>query len=142
MSAYLINEITWNPRVSVRGTSHVVGGGGEAGHLTWVEVEDVVTGSRERLDVRGLCLLIGATPQTDWLPDSIACDEHGFVLTGRDAPLAAWHGQRPPADLETTVPGIFAVGDLRSGSMKRVASATGEGASVVSLVHAHLAGDR
>ena len=67
-------------------------------------------------------------------------DEQGFVLTGRDLPPEAWVGGRPPTDLETSVPGVFAIGDIRSGSMKRVASATGEGATVVSLVYGHLAG--
>ena len=67
-------------------------------------------------------------------------DEQGFVLTGRDLPPEAWVDGRPPTDLETSVPGVFAIGDIRSGSMKRVASATGEGATVVSLVHGHLAG--
>ena len=66
--------------------------------------------------------------------------EFVFATTERDLPAEAWHGHRPPADLETSVPGVFAIGDIRSGSMKRVASATGEGATVVSLVHAHLAG--
>lgn len=67
-------------------------------------------------------------------------EDRGFILTGRDLRAEAWQGDRPPADLETSVPGVFAIGDIRSGSMKRVASATGEGATVVSLVHAHLAG--
>ena len=69
----------------------------------------------------------------------MARDEHGFVLTGRDVPRDLWSDGLPPENLATTVPGIFAAGDVRSGSMKRVASASGEGASVVPLVHAHLA---
>lgn len=74
------------------------------------------------------------------VPSEVLREDRGFILTGRDLPAEAWHGHRPPADLETSVPGVFAIGDIRSGSMKRVASATGEGATVVSLVHAHLAG--
>lgn len=139
MSTYLINEITWNPRVHVRGNTCVVDGGGDDGQLAWVELEDTTTGTRERVAARGLCVLIGASPQAEWLPERIARDEHGFVLTGRDVPHEAWIDDLPPADLETTVRGIYAIGDLRSGSMKRVASATGEGASVVSLIHADLA---
>jgi len=73
------------------------------------------------------------------LPDELARDANGFILTGRDVPKAMWVDGLPPAPLETTVPGIFAAGDVRSGSMKRVASASGEGAAAVSQVHAHLA---
>ncbi len=138
MSAYLINEIEYNPRIEVRTCARVVDGGGEAA-LEWVEIEDVETDERERKDVRGLFLLLGAEPRCDWLPEEIALDERGFVLTGRDVPADQWYDGVPPPDLCTTVPGIFAAGDIRSGSMKRVASATGEGANVVSLVHDHLA---
>ena len=88
----------------------------------------------------GLFLLLGAAPHSDWLPAAIARDERGFVLTGRDVPTESWVDGVPPASLGTTVPGIFAVGDIRSGSMKRVAAASGEGSSVVPLVHAYLAG--
>ena len=137
MSDYLINEITWNPRITVRGNGRVVDGGG-TDRLEWLDIEDVVTGARDRVQARGLFLLIGAAPQVDWLPADIARDDHGFVLTGRDVPPDAWVDGLPPVDLATTVPGVFAVGDIRSGSMKRVASATGEGASVVSLVHGWL----
>lgn len=141
MSTYLINEVSYNPRITVRGNCEVVDGGpGEDGHLSWVELRDVVTGGTERREVRALCLLIGAEPQSAWLPAAVLRDEQGFVLTGRDLPSEAWVDGRPPTDLETSVPGVFAIGDIRSGSMKRVASATGEGATVVSLVHGHLAG--
>ena len=93
------------------------------------------TGSRRR----GLFLLLGAEPHCDWIPAEVCRDERGFVLTGRDIPKDRWADGVPPANLETTVPGIFAAGDVRGGSMKRVAAASGEGASVVPLVHAHLA---
>ena len=78
------------------------------------------------------------SPHCDWLPPEVARDANGFVLTGREVPGDAWRDGLPPENLETTVPGIFAVGDIRSGSMKRVASASGEGASVVPLVHTWL----
>ena len=87
----------------------------------------------------GLFLLLGADPGCSWLPPEVVQDERGFVLTGREIPMDRWVDGRPPAPLETTTPGIFAAGDVRSGSMKRVASASGEGAASVSQVHAHLA---
>ncbi len=138
MSHYLVNEIGYNPRIEVLGSARVVDGGGD-GRLEWVDVEDVTSGAVHRREIRGLFLLLGADPHCEWLPDEVARDERGFVLTGRDAPAGAWRDGLPPANLATTVPGIFAAGDIRSGSMKRVASASGEGASVVSLVHEWLA---
>ena len=137
MSDYLIREIEWNPRITLRPQSEVIDGGGD-GALDWITVVDILTGTTSRLDVAGLFLLLGAQPTCGWLPDAIALDKDGFVLTGRDVPREAWHHAMPPENLATTVPGIFAVGDIRSGSMKRVASASGEGASVVPLVHAWL----
>jgi thioredoxin reductase (NADPH) len=139
MSSYLINEIEWNPRITVRGSTCVVDGGpDDVGHLGWITMEDVDTREQERVEARGLFLLLGAAPECGWLPDTVLRDERGFVLTGRDIPRDSWIEDVPPEDLATTVPGIFAGGDIRSGSMKRVASATGEGASVVSSVHAWL----
>ncbi len=140
MSSYLIDEIEWNPRIEVRGSACVVDGGpDDVGHLAWLEVEDQLTGERDRVEARGLFLLLGAEPECSWLPEEVLRDARGFVLTGRDVPRELWVDDVPPSDLGTTVPGVFAAGDIRSGSMKRVASATGEGASVVSAVHAWLA---
>ena len=139
MSSYLIDEIEWNPRITVRGSTRVVDGGhDDVQHLAWLTFEDVETGEQERVDARGLFLLLGAAPECGWLPDTVLRDERGFVLTGRDIPRERWVEDVPPEDLATTVPGIFCGGDIRSGSMKRVASATGEGASVVSSVHTWL----
>lgn len=138
MSRYLIDEIEWNPRVAVAACSRVVDGGGN-GRLQWLDVHDDTTGLVTRREVQGLFLLIGAAPHCGWLPPEIARDPHGFVLTGRAVPEPSWRDGLPPADLATSVPGVFAAGDVRAGSMKRVASATGEGASVVSLVHGYLA---
>jgi thioredoxin reductase (NADPH) len=137
MSSYLIGEIEFNPRIRVEGGRCVVDGGGD-GRLEWIEVEDTGTGERTRREAGGLFLLLGAVAHCDWLPNEVARDPNGFVLTGRDVPTSAWRDGLPPENLETTVPGVFAVGDIRSGSMKRVASASGEGASVVPLVHAWL----
>ena len=84
--------------------------------------------------------MIGATPHTDWLPDSIARDRHGYILTGRDLPSSDTPGDTlsPPLPLETSLPGVFAVGDVRAGSVKRVASAVGEGSVAIPQVHQHL----
>ena len=140
MSSYLVGEIEYNPRISVRTCTAVVDGGGD-GRLEWLSLEDVRTGERERVSAYGLFLLLGAEPHCDWIPPQVARDPRGFVLTGRDVPKQHWHDGLPPAELATTVPGVFCAGDVRAGSMKRVASASGEGASVVPLVHAFLAPD-
>lgn len=137
MSDYLIREIRYNQVIRVQPCAEVVDGGGDA-RLQWVTVRDLNTGEETRREVGGLFLLLGAEPGCGWLPDTICRDERGFVLTGRDIPKHLWVGGTPPANLETAVPGIFAAGDVRGGSMKRVAAASGEGASVVPLVHAYL----
>ncbi|WP_244929927.1 FAD-dependent oxidoreductase [Nocardioides sp. W7] len=138
MSQYLIGEIDYNPRIAVQTCTQVVDGGGD-GRLEWLCLEDTRTGERTKRDAGGLFLLLGAEPHCDWVPDEVALDENGFVLTGRDIPREHWVDGVPPASLATTVPGVFAAGDVRSGSMKRVAAASGEGASVVPLVHRWLA---
>ena len=137
MSSYLIREIEYNNVIRVQPCAEVVDGGGD-GRLGWITVRDLNTGAEDRREVGGLFLLLGAEPGCGWLPDAICRDDRGFVLTGRDIPRHLWVGGSPPANLETSVPGIFAAGDVRAGSMKRVAAASGEGASVVPLVHAHL----
>lgn len=139
MSSYLIKEISYHHRVSVRPFTEVVDGGGVA-RLEWLTLRDSRDGSQDTVPAGGLFLLLGAEPHSGWLPDAIARDERGYILTGRDVPTESWTDGVPPESLGTTVPGIFAVGDIRSGSMKRVAAASGEGSSVVPLVHAYLAG--
>ena len=136
MSAYLVDEIATHGDIAVRTGSRVVDGGG-GGRLEWIDLEGPE--GVERLPADGLFLLLGADPGCDWLPDEVARDDRGFVLTGRDIPKQRWRDGLPPAPLETAVPGVFAAGDVRAGSMKRVASASGEGAGAVSQVHAHLA---
>jgi thioredoxin reductase (NADPH) len=138
MSDYLIKEIGYQERIEVLPCTRVVDGGGE-GQLEWLTLEDINTGERTRRRARGLFLLLGAEPRCDWIPPELARDKNSFILTGRDVPREQWADGLPPANLATTVPGIFAAGDIRSGSMKRVAAASGEGASVVPLVHAYLA---
>jgi thioredoxin reductase (NADPH) len=138
MSRYLIDEIEHSPQVHVEPFTRVVDGGGHD-RLEWLTTEDVRSGERQTREASGLFLLLGASPHTAWLPPSVARDDHGFVLTGREVPRERWVDDVPPPDLGTTVPGVFAVGDVRSGSMKRVAAASGEGSSVVPLVHKFLA---
>ncbi len=137
MSRYLIDEIAYNPRIAIHTGAEIADGGGD-GRLEWLDVRDTTSGEVTRRNAEGLFLLLGAEPHCDWLPDEVTLDERGFVLTGRDVPKDRWADGLPPENLATTVPGIFAVGDIRSGSMKRVAAASGEGASVVPLVHAYL----
>ena len=138
MSDYLIKEIGYQERVMVQVCTRVVDGGGD-GQLEWLTLEDINTGEQTRQPARGLFLLLGAEPRCDWLPPELARDKNSFVLTGRDVPREQWIDGLPPANLATTIPGIFAAGDIRAGSMKRVAAASGEGASAVPLVHAYLA---
>ncbi|MDQ1660556.1 MAG: thioredoxin reductase, partial [Blastococcus sp.] len=137
MSQYLVNEIEWNPRISVATRCEVCAVGGD-GRLEWVDVKDSDTDEVVRRNAEGLFLLLGAEPHCDWVPEGVARDARGYVLTGRDVPKSMWAGGLPPESLATSAPGVFAVGDIRAGSMKRVAAASGEGSSVVPLVHAWL----
>lgn len=138
MSRYLIDAIAAAPGIVVRTQAAVVGGGGD-GRLEWVSVQERATGAEQRVRADGLFVMIGARPRTDWLPAGVRRDRFGFVLAGSDAASSdSWTEERRPHPYETTVPGLFAVGDVRSGSVKRVASAVGEGSVVVSQVHAFL----
>jgi len=141
MSRYLVDEIERREQVEVLMYHEIAALRGENA-LEAVLVADTRTGERYELEAKALFVFIGASPHTDWLGGHVATDEHGFVLTSRDLQdhqLAA-HGAEPPLFLETSQPGIFAVGDVRSGSIKRVASAVGEGSMAVRLVHQRLAG--
>jgi len=141
MSSYLIGRVTSAPNIAVRYHSKVVGVQGE-GHLQALTLADTETGAREEVPSSWLFIFIGATPRTDWLGPHIVRDEKGFVVTGQDllrADSTPWRLPRPPFALETSVPGVFAAGDVRLNSMKRVASAVGEGAMSVYLVHRYLA---
>lgn len=137
MSDYLIRELSGRARISLRPRTTVVDGGGE-GRLEWLRLRDLTTGVEERVDARGLYLLLGAEPSCGWLPEEVCRDERGFVLAGRDVPEAFWTDGLPPVSLGTSAPGVFVAGDIRAGSMKRVAAASGEGSAVVALVHDHL----
>jgi thioredoxin reductase (NADPH) len=102
-------------------------------------VEDTVSGERECLPATAVFIMIGAEPHTEWLRNLICLDKRGFVLTDRDLPRRAWPLQRAPLPFETSLPGVFAVGDVRHGSIKRVAGAVGEGSVAVGSVHQYLA---
>ena len=138
MSYYLIEQLKTKDNVVVEQVSEVVGVHGER-HLEAVEVINHATGETRRRDATALFILIGADAVTDWLPDEIARDEHGYVLSGADARRAMdWPMARAPYLLETSVPGVFAVGDVRAGSVKRIASGVGEGSMAIAFVHKFL----
>jgi len=142
MSEYLIAELGELPNVTVRLEVELVDGEGDE-HLAAVAVRDRSSGAVARLETDALFVMIGAEPHTEWLDDTVQRDERGFILTGYDVDTdldepSAWPLARPPLPLETSVPGIFAAGDVRHGSVKRVTTAMGEGAAVVQLVHQHL----
>jgi len=140
MSRYLVNQIEHDPRIEVMLHTEVRELAGDAGRLRALVVEDNRTGEQRLVEAVALFVFIGAAPCTDWLRDEVALDDDGFVRTGTDAPRQAPGDDAPggggqPRTLETSRQGIFAVGDVRSGSIKRVASAVGEGAMAVRLVH-------
>ncbi|GAA1270396.1 FAD-dependent oxidoreductase [Pseudonocardia aurantiaca] len=142
MSRYLADRIIRDPRIQVHLHTEVRELQGENGRLGAVVVEDTATGERQRLPARDLMVFIGGDPCTSWLPESVALDSGGYILTGSAAGRARAAEEtdgRDPLFLETTLPGVFAAGDVRSGSIKRVASSVGEGAMAVRLVHEHLA---
>jgi thioredoxin reductase (NADPH) len=138
MSDYLVRQIAADPRIRVRLSTEVVGGHG-ASRLEGLTLADRVTGREEAVPAAAVFVMIGAQPHTGWLAPVLALDEHGFVLTGRDVPPQAWPLAREPYPFETSRPGVFAAGDVRHGSMKRVAAAVGEGSTAVRLVHDFLA---
>lgn len=142
MSRYLIERIEADPHVEVLTGTEVRGLSGEQ-HLEAVTLEHTPSGARRTVECAGLFCFIGAVPSTDWLEGAVALDAAGFVLTDRSLPAdvatnPAFSG-REPLPFETSLPGIFAVGDVRHGSLKRVAAAVGEGSSAVRSVHEHLA---
>ncbi len=136
MSHYLIEQIAAQANIEVRTGSSAVAAESEDGRLTCLRVQG--PGGEERLQADACFVFIGASPRTDWLEDVLARDERGFILAGRDAQANGWPLQREPYVLETTVPGVFVAGDVRARSIKRVASAVGEGSMAVSLIHEYL----
>jgi thioredoxin reductase (NADPH) len=139
MSRYLIRRIEQSPAIVLRTNSEIVALEG-SNHLERVRWRDDQAGSIETHDIRHVFVMTGAVPSTDWLEGCVALDTKGFIKTGPDLSqddLAAahWPLARAPYLLETRLPGVFAVGDVRGGNIKRVASAVGEGSIAVSFVH-------
>jgi thioredoxin reductase (NADPH) len=138
MSRYLIDQLATRSNIRVLYRTEVVAAHGESA-LEAIEVRDNATGETTRLESGALFIFIGADAETAWLPSEIALDRHGFVLTGSDVTaVGRWELDRDPYLLETSVPGIFACGDVRSGPVKRVASAVGEGSMAIAFVHQYL----
>ena len=145
MSRYLIQRLTENPQIELHGNTEIVAleGDGCLERVTW---RNRKTGERETRDIGHVFVMTGASPRTEWLRGCLAMDDKGFILTGRDLEAAGiaddyprWPLARGPLMLETSLPGVFAVGDVRANNVKRVASAVGEGAISISLVHRALA---
>jgi thioredoxin reductase (NADPH) len=138
MSHYLIEQIDQIPNIEVRTRSQAIAAEGEDGHLARLVIRGA-DGGETTEEVDACFVFIGAAPRTDWLDGVVARDEKGFILAGLDAREQGWPLSRPPHTLETSVPGVFVAGDVRARSIKRVASAVGEGSMAVSLIHQYLA---
>jgi thioredoxin reductase (NADPH) len=139
MSQYLRGELDATRNVDVRLRTEVADGGGDD-RLEWLDLRDNATGEVERVEAGGLFLMIGAVPHTDWLPENVERDRGGYLLTGLDLVrggkvVDCWPLARSPRILETSLPGVFAAGDVRHGSISRVASAVGDGSVVISQIH-------
>jgi thioredoxin reductase (NADPH) len=141
MSDYLVRQVEATPGLRIRLGTEIVGGGGD-GWLDHLVLRERATGREETVDADGLFLMIGARPHTEWLPGEIERDKRGFVLTGGDLDNRAWPLDRDPLALETSMPGVLAAGDARHGSVKRVASAVGEGSVAIQLLHQLFADER
>jgi thioredoxin reductase (NADPH) len=142
MSQYLIDQITATANIDVRTSTQIAAAEG-AGKLETLTLQDTRTGGTQTVPASALVVLIGAVPHTGWLPPRISRDEHGFILTGSDLPqdgnpAARWTLPRSPLQLETSMPGVFTAGDVRHGSVKRVASAVGEGSIAATQMYQYL----
>jgi thioredoxin reductase (NADPH) len=145
MSDYVVTQIASTPNIAVRHNVAVTGGGG-TDCLESLTLLDRVSGTTQTIPAAAIFVLIGAEPHTQWLPDHIARDQWGFVVTGTDllageAAPQGWPLRRTPMLLETSLPGVFAAGDVRHGSVKRVAAAVGEGSTAIRLIHDYLRGN-
>ena len=139
MSDYLIREIDSTPNIAVV-TDHEVIDGGGSGHLEWVTVAERGSSRRTTMPAAALFVMIGAEPPTQWLSGTLERDDHGYLLTGADIPDHRWSLSRPPLYLETSMPGVFAVGDVAHGASRRVAPSVGSGAVAIQLIHGYLDG--
>jgi thioredoxin reductase (NADPH) len=146
MSSYLVTEISKTANIRIRPSTEVTGGSGQCS-LETLTLRHRISGATETLPAAALFVMIGAEPRTTWLSGAIERDDQGFIRTGRDLHRAGelppgWPLKRPPLPLETSVPGVFAAGDVRHRSIKRVASAAGEGATAIHLVHEFLSAEQ
>ena len=137
MSHYLIEQIAEIPQIEVRTQTQAVEAIGSEQRLEQLRIQGPE--GEQLLDVDACFVFIGAMPRTDWLEGVVARDERGFILAGPDVRDRGWQLPREPMTLETSVPGVFVAGDVRARSIKRVASAVGEGSMAVSLIHQYLA---
>jgi thioredoxin reductase (NADPH) len=138
MSSYLVDQLAARSNIEVLTQTEAVAAHGDDS-LQEIEVRHRETGETKRLESGGLFIFIGADAETGWLPPEIALDDHRFVLTGSGVKAAGrWELERDPYLLETSVPGVFACGDVRSGPVKRVAAAVGEGSMAIAFVHQYL----
>ena len=141
MSQYLIDQMRRKANIFLELNTNVCAVHSD-GHLEAITVQNAATGGTEKYPTDSLFVFIGADAETDWLPDAVARDERGYILTGRDAQISGkWNRLRDPYLLETSVPCVFAAGDVRHGSVKRVASGVGEGSMAIAFVHQCLAGE-
>jgi thioredoxin reductase (NADPH) len=143
MSKYLVDRIRRTKNIIVKTNHTVVGAEGQP-YLEWLTIQNVKTGETERVPATELFVFIGATPRTEWLADSVARDDEGFILCGLDfqcdgASLTGWPLDRQPYALETSTPGVFVAGDVRKGAVRRLTSAAGEGAMAVQYIHRYCA---
>jgi thioredoxin reductase (NADPH) len=142
MSHYLVRQVEATPRLEVRLGTEIVGGGGD-GWLEHLVLRNRAEGSEETVEAGGLFVMIGARPHTEWLPPAVERDARGFVLTGADLRHdGAWPLHRSPFLLETSMPAVFAAGDVRHGSVNRVAAAVGDGSVAIQLLHRLFVADR
>jgi thioredoxin reductase (NADPH) len=143
MSQYLVDQINATSNIRVRLSSKIVEAGGD-GRLEHLVLRDRVSGETEKVEAGGLFIFIGAVPHSDYLDGVVMRNPQGFILTGDELRVEgewpeSWVLERDPYPMETSVPGIFAAGDVRAGVVRRVASAVGQGAVAVSIVHTYLA---
>jgi thioredoxin reductase (NADPH) len=145
MSKYLVDRVRKTANVVVK-TNHTVVGVEGGSYLQWITIENTKSKETQRVRADALFVFIGARPQTEWLANTVARDEKGFILCGfdflPDGPPKGWPLDRSPYPLETSTPGVFVAGDVRKGSVKRLTSAVGEGAMVVQFIHMYCQGRR
>lgn len=138
MSAYLVTQLESTPNVAVKLRTQIIDAHGDS-RLEALTLQDLDTKQEGQVATPAVFIMIGAQPRTQWIRSTLALDDHGFILTGRDLVPETWRLARAPLGFETNMPGVFAVGDVRFGSIKRVAAAAGEGAVAVGFAHQYLA---